>query len=1485
MDHLERSEQMPMPASRAVPGGLVFDQSKDWWQPGIVDDRSSDILRSPAAQSPAPGGRSSDGVGGRERGAAGDQQGAEPAVRRVRGGVGGQQGARPQRRRRQDGAAVRAGDARQRPWHRRQGGPQPRAEAAAPGAAWPRPRRVDAEDVLDELDYFRIQDELDGTCEAADEHAKGCVVHNLFLNTRHTALSVASNLVLLPCAGDDHPDADGRRSGEDKNRQIGSSCAGGGQVMNRQIGSSPSRTLHAAADEEAVASNCCMHKLSPSARGNTHHIGSQFLRCTCSCGRVLQREDTMKTPKLKFDRVDLSQRMKRIVEQLKPLCAKVSTILNLELLESNRSIGQYIAMSLNAEFSKKPGHAPVLPSGGIGKTTLAQYIYKEVHNYFDVTVWVCVTPNFNVYRLKEEIAKSIPQLKDEKNSGPHDLIVQSLGSKFLLVLDDMWNCGHEDEWKYLLASLKKGQTKGNIILVTTHFLAVVEMVKTIDSPIQLKGLDPQEFWELFKASVFGDEKSANDHANLLETGKMISKKSEGFPFGSENSWEDQNKKIEDIGLSRLNDLVSYGFFEKHVEDGSSYYVMHDLLHELALKVSSYECLTICSSNVKSIQILPSIRHLSIVVDDMDVNDRVTFENIKKDFITLSKRLDVGKLHSLMLFGQYHGSFITPFSDLLRKARALRIVLLSMPSYAIVSTLHNFSKLVHLRYLRINGGKFSELSLPNIISRFYHLRILDVRQCKGHFGLPRDMNNLVKLRHFLVQDDKLYSDIANVGKLKCLQELRRFEVKRQVKAFALSQIGQLDELKGSLGIYDLENAKAAEEAKLLNKSHLHKLILDWNVNRSTKDYSQEEHILENLRPHSNLRELHIQGHGGTTCPSWLGPNLSIKGLQSLCINGVCWDKFPPLGGLWLVNKHGEKFLACASGRSFQYLKRLELVAIPRLAKWAGNDACCVLSLLEEFVVRECPELIELPFSHSTCPWSRQEMNLSQFSRLQNLEIAKCPKLLPLSPLPWTSSPCHVLIKEVGSHFHLLDYQRNNQSEQGLQIEGKDGPLDSTFWKLLALSNLTELRELKMKKCPPLPLKHLKLLSALRRLSITDSGIALLPTDCESTVTYHFLVEQLEIYECSASGIEMTQLLSYFPKLMNLRIEKCQKITGLGVAGQEMMATLASPPSLSYNKSEDAQIGNDQQQPRGDNGIASVVTGLLLLPHQLQNLDIRHCSKLILQLDSFVGDTTRNLIRGVGGGLQYMRSLQSLCIKHCPNFLSSYSPSLSCFPFPSSLQDLAIIDCVRGMETLVQNLSSLTRLSIWDFGDLRSGSMCSLLTQGHLRVLAVHKTPEFFVGSKPSGLQQLYTDDIVGVFVEPTCRLLSSSLTKLSLSMNHKVERFTKEQNMALQLLSSLEVLIFVQCSKLQSLPAGLHRLTSLKRLEIAYCPNIHSLPKGCFPSSLEVLHVYESQSEELKRQCRKLKGTIAIIEDEDYLELVTNTHLFDLAQFTFCLAQH
>jgi len=70
-----------------------------------------------------------------------------------------------------------------------------------------------ADDVLDELDYFRIQDALDGTYHAADVHAQGCV-GGLVLNARHTARATASKLKLLSCShGASHGDPDEQEDG------------------------------------------------------------------------------------------------------------------------------------------------------------------------------------------------------------------------------------------------------------------------------------------------------------------------------------------------------------------------------------------------------------------------------------------------------------------------------------------------------------------------------------------------------------------------------------------------------------------------------------------------------------------------------------------------------------------------------------------------------------------------------------------------------------------------------------------------------------------------------------------------------------------------------------------------------------------------------------------------------------------------------------------------------------------------------------------------------------------------------------------------------------------------------------------------------------------------------------------------------------------------------------------------------------------------
>jgi len=111
-----------------------------------------------------------------------------------------------------------------------------------------------ADDVLDELDYFRIQEELDGTYHTADAHGRGCV-HSLVRGACYTTKAVGKRFSCcsFPCVQDDS------RSG------------------------------------------------------------------------VSEKEP----PKLKFDRVGISERMKDIIDKLKPVCAKVSTVLNTELLASN----------------------------------------------------------------------------------------------------------------------------------------------------------------------------------------------------------------------------------------------------------------------------------------------------------------------------------------------------------------------------------------------------------------------------------------------------------------------------------------------------------------------------------------------------------------------------------------------------------------------------------------------------------------------------------------------------------------------------------------------------------------------------------------------------------------------------------------------------------------------------------------------------------------------------------------------------------------------------------------------------------------------------------------------------------------------------------------------------------------------------------------------------------------------------------------------
>ncbi|XP_078153753.1 putative disease resistance RPP13-like protein 1 [Carex rostrata] len=173
----------------------------------------------------------------------------------------------------------------------------------------------------------------------------------------------------------------------------------------------------------------------------------------------------------------------------------------------------------------------IVGKGGLGKTTIAQLVYKDetVSWQFDLIGWVCVSENFDVRRL---IKQTIESISNKMNTGVNELsqLQEKLaktvkGKKILLVLDDVWN---EDQKHWELFRVHLEEAKMVRILVTTRNRKVAEIMQTTDYCRPNK-LSEDSCWQLFQHYAFiGATHIVPTH--LKDIGRKIMRKCDGLPL-------------------------------------------------------------------------------------------------------------------------------------------------------------------------------------------------------------------------------------------------------------------------------------------------------------------------------------------------------------------------------------------------------------------------------------------------------------------------------------------------------------------------------------------------------------------------------------------------------------------------------------------------------------------------------------------------------------------------------------------------------------------------------------------------------------------------------------------------------------------------------------------------------------------------------------------------------------------------------------------
>ncbi|XP_055814006.1 putative late blight resistance protein homolog R1A-3 isoform X2 [Solanum dulcamara] len=171
---------------------------------------------------------------------------------------------------------------------------------------------------------------------------------------------------------------------------------------------------------------------------------------------------------------------------------------------------------------------PIVGMGGQGKTTIARKVYNS-HNivsHFDVRAWCIVSQTYNRRELLQNIFNQVTGSND--NGDKDDILADMLrkglmGKRYLIVLDDMWDCM---AWDDLRLSFPDVGNRSRIV-VTTRLEEVGKQVKYHTDPYSLPFLTTEESCQLLQKKVFQKEDCPPE---LQDVSHKVAEKCKGLPL-------------------------------------------------------------------------------------------------------------------------------------------------------------------------------------------------------------------------------------------------------------------------------------------------------------------------------------------------------------------------------------------------------------------------------------------------------------------------------------------------------------------------------------------------------------------------------------------------------------------------------------------------------------------------------------------------------------------------------------------------------------------------------------------------------------------------------------------------------------------------------------------------------------------------------------------------------------------------------------------